>query len=78
MMDGLQATRAIRADTRHKAALVPIVGLSANALAEHREAASEAGMSGYVEKPVTRHALKTELLRHWPTVPQEQENGTWA
>ena len=78
MMDGLQATRAIRADTRHKAALVPIVGLSANAQAEHREEASDAGMSGYVEKPVTRNALKTELLRHWPTVPQEQENGAWA
>ena len=78
MMDGLQATRAIRADTRHKAALVPIVGLSANAQAEHREEASDAGMSGYVEKPVTRNALKTELLRHWPTAPQEQENGAWA
>lgn len=78
MMDGLQATRVIRADTRHKAALVPIVGLSANALAEHREEASDAGMSGYVEKPVTRNALKTELLRHWPTFPQEQENGAWA
>ncbi|SMP01946.1 ATP-binding protein [Shimia sagamensis] len=78
MMDGLQATRAIRADTRHKAALVPIVGLSANAQTEHREAASEAGMSGYVQKPVTRSALKTELLRHWPAVTHEQEDGAWA
>ncbi|WP_299423430.1 ATP-binding protein [uncultured Shimia sp.] len=78
MMDGLQATRAIRADTRHAAASVPIVGLSANALAEHREEAAEAGMSGYVEKPVTRLALKTELLRHWPATAQQQENGTWA
>ncbi|MFY0659244.1 MAG: response regulator [Shimia sp.] len=78
MMDGLQATRAIRADTRHMAASVPIVGLSANALAEHREEAAEAGMSGYVEKPVTRLALKTELLRHWPATAQQQENGTWA
>ncbi len=78
MMDGLQATRAIRADTRHKAATVPIIGLSANARSEHREEASEAGMSGYVQKPVNRHALKAELLRHWPEVAQSKGNDACA
>ncbi len=78
MMDGLQATRAIRADTRHKAASVPIVGLSANAQAEHRDEAVAAGMSGYVEKPVTRNALKAELLRHWPSETETQEDGACA
>lgn len=67
-MDGLQATRAIRADTQHGGDVVPIIGLSANAQSEHREAAVTAGMDGYVQKPVNRSALRQELLRHWPEV----------
>lgn len=75
LMDGLQATRVIRADQVGQTDQVPIVGLSANALAEHREEAEEAGMSGYLQKPVTRAALLTEFLRHWPDASTEKQGN---
>ncbi|MEC8197251.1 MAG: response regulator, partial [Pseudomonadota bacterium] len=75
LMDGLQATRVIRADQAGQDTSVPIVGLSANALAEHREEAEEAGMSGYLQKPVTRAALVAELLRHFPDASKEMQRN---
>jgi signal transduction histidine kinase/CheY-like chemotaxis protein len=58
VMDGLSATRAIRvfeqASGRRR---TPIIVLSANALAEHVEAAIQAGADGHLAKPVTANAL---------------------
>ncbi|MHA7881473.1 MAG: ATP-binding protein [Saccharospirillum sp.] len=63
VMDGYQATRAIR---RLPAPLcnVPIIGLSAHAMSEHRQRALEAGMNDYLTKPLRREAL-ADMLRHW-------------
>ncbi len=62
VMDGLEATRAIRA---HEAASgqprTPILMLSANALAEHRDSSRQAGADGHVAKPVTVTNLMTAL-----------------
>ncbi len=51
-MDGLEATRRIRALADRKKAATPVVGVSANAFTEDRENARQAGMNGYVAKPV--------------------------
>ncbi|MFP4072272.1 MAG: PAS domain S-box protein [Desulfovibrionales bacterium] len=55
-MDGLQATRAIRKKERtlqgNKATLVPIIALTAYAMKGDREKFLQAGMDGYVSKPV--------------------------
>jgi len=59
-MDGLEATRAIRALPGARRA-VPIVALTANARVEDRVACMEAGMDGFVTKPVTLSEL-TEAL----------------
>ncbi len=58
-MDGLSATRAIRAleATRPGAPRTPILMLSANAMAEHRDAAREAGADLHLAKPVTARDL---------------------
>jgi signal transduction histidine kinase/ActR/RegA family two-component response regulator len=54
VMDGLEATRMIRrAEAASGGPRTPILMLSANALAEHREAARAAGADGHVAKPVT-------------------------
>ena len=51
-MDGYDATRAIRCLPDPAVANVPIVAMSANAFAEDRAKAAEAGMNGYITKPI--------------------------
>jgi PAS domain S-box-containing protein len=63
VMDGLAATRAIRVLERDLAgsARTPIVMLSANAMAHHRQDALAAGADLHVAKPVTALALLTGI-----------------
>ena len=51
-MDGYEATRRIRALPDHAQASIPIVAMTANAFAEDKRAALEAGMNGHVAKPI--------------------------
>ena len=62
-MDGLDATRAIRAREKDKKARTPIIAMTANAMAGDREMCIEAGMDGYVTKPVKKDALFGEVQR---------------
>ena len=59
-MDGLEATRAIRAlpGPRGQA---PIIALTANAMSHQRLACLEAGMNGVAAKPISPQALLTEI-----------------
>jgi two-component system, sensor histidine kinase len=59
-LDGLAATRAIRALPGDKA-LLPIIALTADAYAETRVRCFDAGMSGFLSKPVTLDALAHAL-----------------
>jgi CheY-like chemotaxis protein len=63
VMDGYEATRRIRA-ARRDGPRLPIVALTANAMAEDRQRCAEAGMDGYVTKPVTAESLCEVLHRH--------------
>jgi PAS domain S-box-containing protein len=60
-MDGLAATRAIRA-LDGDAAATPIVAMTAAAMAWDRDRCIDAGMDGYVSKPVSQHDLAGHLL----------------
>jgi signal transduction histidine kinase/BarA-like signal transduction histidine kinase len=60
-MDGLTATRAIRSMTRTDMQTIPIIAMTANAFAEDRKAAMEAGMNGYVTKPIDVAILIKEI-----------------
>jgi CheY-like chemotaxis protein len=52
VMDGYEATRAIRALEDRKLAGIPILAMTANAFREDVEAAKEAGMVAHIAKPV--------------------------
>ena len=60
VMDGLTATRALRAD----GIAIPIVGLTANAFASDREACLAAGMDAFLTKPVTREKLAEAIAAY--------------
>ncbi len=59
-MNGLDATREIRAHEGPDRRCV-IIGLSANAFEEDRSRCLEAGMDGFLAKPVSRADLITAL-----------------
>ncbi|MCB1997867.1 MAG: response regulator, partial [Rhodoferax sp.] len=63
VMDGYEATRRIRA-AGHGRAQVPVVALTAHALAEDRQRCEAAGMNDYLSKPVTGEALAEVLVRY--------------
>ncbi len=52
VMDGLEATRQIRALSRPDAAKVPIVAMTANAFLEDVKDSLEAGMNAHISKPL--------------------------
>jgi len=60
-MDGLEATRRIRAAEAASGTRVPIVALTANAFGEDRAACLAAGMDDFLVKPLERERL-AELL----------------
>jgi CheY-like chemotaxis protein len=59
-MDGFEATRRIRA-LADEGGKIPIVALTANAFAEDRGACREAGMNGFVVKPLDRQRLEDAI-----------------
>jgi len=60
-MDGYQAARAIRALDRLDARVVPIIAMTADAFEEDMRRAREAGMNGFVSKPIEPNRLFSEL-----------------
>lgn len=63
-LDGLEATRRIRANEVYGKARIPIVALTANAMAGDREVCLAAGMDDFLSKPFQRDEL-TAILDKW-------------
>lgn len=61
-MDGLTATRLIRADKRLQD--LPIIAVSAHAMSSDREKSLAAGMNDYLTKPINPQKL-AQTLTHW-------------
>ena len=64
VMDGLEATRRIRALEESAAAHVPIIALTAYAMKGDRIACLESGADDYLSKPFTRNQLSTLINRY--------------
>jgi len=70
-LDGVEATREIRAGEAGGERRLPIVAMTANAMPRDRERCIAAGMDDYLTKPVAVDALRG-MIEHWmprPTAP---------
>jgi CheY-like chemotaxis protein len=63
-IDGLEATRLIRARERQTGTRLPIVALTADAQADHRDKCIAAGMDDFLSKPMRIEDLK-QVVSHW-------------
>jgi signal transduction histidine kinase/CheY-like chemotaxis protein len=61
VMNGYEATRAIRSLERRDAKTIPIIAMTANAFAEDEKDALEAGMNVHVAKPIDIEVLKRAI-----------------
>jgi len=74
VMDGYTATRAQRArEEKNGLPRLPIIALTANALAEDRQKCLDAGMDDFVSKPFSTSELRAALMR-W----KENDEGVFA
>jgi signal transduction histidine kinase/HPt (histidine-containing phosphotransfer) domain-containing protein/ActR/RegA family two-component response regulator len=60
-MDGLEATRTIRATPGFET--LPIVAMTANAMASDRQSSLDAGMNDHITKPIDKKLLSQTLLQ---------------
>ena len=63
-MDGYEAARTIRSDSRPDAKSIPIIAMTANAFEQDVNAALEAGMDAHLSKPIEPERLFQTLHHH--------------
>jgi signal transduction histidine kinase/CheY-like chemotaxis protein len=70
VMDGFEATAAIRAAEAGVGRHVPVIALTASAMDADRERCLGAGMDAFLSKPIKQHEL-VELLERWISRPSD-------
>ncbi|MCI9369155.1 MAG: response regulator [Lachnospiraceae bacterium] len=71
VMDGITATKTIRALEREDAKIIPIIAMTANAYEEDIRNTQAAGMNAHLSKPIDVELLLRTLSRFYPA-PQKQ------
>jgi PAS domain S-box-containing protein len=66
VMGGIEATSAIREEEKRTGRHIPIIAMTAYAMADDRERALQAGMDDYVSKPIRLEELRRVMQRHAP------------
>lgn len=62
-MGGIEATERIRRLEKERGGYLPIIAMTAHAMASHRERCLQAGMDGYIAKPLSAEQLYQEIER---------------
>ena len=75
VMDGLEATRQIRAGNNPLGATIPILAMTANAFLEDMQKSKEAGMDEHLSKPVDLATLEQVVKRFRVTPPPLTHSG---
>lgn len=65
VMNGLEASRAIRKSTKPEASSIPIIAMTANAFDEDRKSSLEAGMNDHLTKPLDAAKLIATLSKYY-------------
>jgi two-component system, sensor histidine kinase and response regulator len=73
VMGGVDATMAIRQREKAEGGHLPIIAMTANAMQGDKETCIDAGMDGYVSKPINTALMAAEMERVWgaPKVPKK-------
>lgn len=64
VMDGIEATKAIRSSTHSEAKTIPIFAMTANAFAEDIAKTKAAGMNEHLSKPIDYDLIKLTLAKY--------------
>ena len=72
VMDGIEATRIVRQQELGTLRHIPIIAITANAFDEDRRKCFDAGMDGYVIKPLTSQGIRDEIGRVLFTLGSKQ------
>ena len=75
-MDGFEATARIREREKATGGHIPIIAMTAHAIKGDRERCLEAGMDGYVTKPIEADELVRAIVRLVPAAAQGEPNPT--
>ncbi len=62
LLSGVEATQVIRREEKQTGHHVPVIAMTANAMAGDREKYLASGMDGYVSKPIDRNLLYEEIV----------------
>jgi len=62
LLSGIEATQVIRREEKQTGQHVPVIAMTANAMAGDRERYLASGMDGYVSKPIDRNLLYEEIV----------------
>lgn len=73
VMNGYEATSAIRAGVHPSAKTIPIIAMTANAFNEDIKKSKEAGMDAHISKPIDMKLLKETIVE---LKNNEEKNGT--
>ncbi len=77
-MDGLEATAAIREREKTTGDRIPIIALTAHAMKGDRERFLQAGMDGYIAKPIEATRLYEAVEAALPTTDEPPAPGEKA
>ncbi|MEG2118620.1 MAG: response regulator, partial [Clostridia bacterium] len=64
LMDGYEATKAIRASNHPESKTIPIIAMTANAFSEDIVASHTAGMNDHISKPIDINQMLETLKKH--------------
>jgi len=74
-IDGYEACRIIKQIQQRKNIKIPIIAMTANAMAGSREQCLASGMDDYISKPIDPSELE-KLVRHWLDIKEKGHTGT--